>query len=86
METYVYKPKGVCSRQMTFEMENDVIRSVEIVGGCSGNLAGISRILRNKTIDEVLEAFEGVTCGLKPTSCPDQIAQGLKQYKTSKGE
>ena len=78
METYVYKPKGVCARQMTFEMDNDVIVSVEIVGGCNGNLAGISRILRNKTIDEVLEAFEGVKCGFKPTSCPDQIAKALK--------
>lgn len=86
MTTYVYKPKGVCSRQMTFEMEDEVIKSVEIIGGCSGNLAGISRILRNKSIDEVLEAFEGVTCGFKPTSCPDQIAQGLKAYRASKGE
>ncbi len=82
METFVYQPKGVCSSHMEFEMEGDIIRNVTIVGGCNGNLQGICRILRNKTIAEVLEAFEGVRCGFKATSCPDQIAAALKQYQS----
>lgn len=83
METFVYQPKGVCSSRMEFEMEGDVIRSVQVQGGCNGNLQGICRILKNKTIDEVLEAFEGVKCGFKTTSCPDQIAAALKEYRNT---
>ena len=81
METYVYRPKGVCSREMRFEMDGDVIRKVTIVGGCPGNLLGISRMLENKHIDEVVDAFAGVRCCGKATSCPDQIACALKQYR-----
>lgn len=80
METFVYKPKGVCSREMCFEMDKDVVRSVTIVGGCPGNLLGISRIIKDKTIDEVVDAFKGVRCGMKSTSCPDQIASALLEY------
>lgn len=81
MEKFVYKPQGVCSREMVFEMDGNVIKNVQIVGGCPGNLLGISRIIRNMTIDEVIEDFEGVKCGPKATSCPDQIAQALKAYR-----
>lgn len=81
METFVYKPKGVCAREMRFEMDGDIIQNVTIVGGCAGNLLGISRILRGKHIDEVLDSFEGVRCGGKQTSCPDQIAKALKEYR-----
>ncbi len=81
MEQFVYRPKGVCSREMRFELEGDVIRKVTIVGGCPGNLLGISRMLENKPIDEVIRAFAGVRCGVKPTSCPDQIAAALKEYR-----
>lgn len=81
METFVYKPKGVCSQEMRFEMDGDIIRNVTIVGGCAGNLLGISRIIKDKKISEVKEAFEGVRCGLKPTSCPDQIAHALEAYE-----
>lgn len=80
METFVYRPKGVCSQEMRFEMEGDVIRSVKIVGGCAGNLLGISRIITDKKISEVISAFEGVRCGIKPTSCPDQISKALLAY------
>ena len=80
METFVYKPKGVCSQEMCFEMDNDIIRSVRIVGGCAGNLLGISRIIKDKKISEVISAFEGVHCGSKPTSCPDQISRALRAY------
>lgn len=81
MEIFEFKPKGVCSSKMVFEMDGDIIRNVTITGGCNGNLTGISRILRNKTIDEVEEAFAGVRCGMKPTSCPDQIAKALLEYR-----
>ena len=60
MKTFVYRPKGVCSQQMTFTMDGDIIRDVKIVGGCAGNLLGISRILKDKKISEVMEAFHGV--------------------------
>lgn len=79
-EKFTYIPKGVCSRQMDFEMEGNVIQSCNITGGCNGNLKGICSIMKGKTAEEVVAAFEGVTCGVKPTSCPDQIATALKQF------
>ena len=79
--TFIYRPKGVCSREMRFDIDHDVIRKMDIVGGCPGNLMGISRILEGKHIDEVIASFEGVRCGAKPTSCPDQIAHALKEYE-----
>ena len=66
METFVYKPKGVCSQEMRFEMDGDIIRGV--------------RIITDKKISEVISAFEGVRCGIKPTSCPDQISKALLAY------
>ena len=85
METFVYRPKGVCSREMRFEMDGDIIRNVTIVGGCAGNLLGISRIIKDKKISEVLDACRGVRCGAKPTSCPDQIAEALSEYARKLG-
>lgn len=81
MEIFVYQPKGTCSTKMEFELEGDIIRSLKVTGGCSGNLQGICSILKNKQIDEVLDAFSGIRCGLKPTSCPDQIACALREYQ-----
>lgn len=81
MKTFVYEPKGVCASKMQFEMDGDRIQSVHIVGGCAGNLLGISRMIQNKTISEVNDAFQGVRCGAKATSCPDQIAKALKAYE-----
>ena len=79
METIVYTPRGVCSRKMEFVVDNNIIQSVKIEGGCNSNLNGISRILVGMDVHHVIERFSGVTCGMKPTSCPDQIAQGLKE-------
>ena len=81
MKTWIYKPKGVCSTRMEFEMDVEIIRAVKVDGGCSGNLQGICSILRDKTIDEVISAFNGIHCGFKKTSCPDQIAKALKEYR-----
>ena len=77
--TIQYTPKGVCSRKMTIEVEEGVIRSVEVLDGCNGNLQGISRLLEGMTVEEAVRRMEGIRCGRKPTSCPDQLAQALKQ-------
>lgn len=75
-----YTPKGTCSQKMIFDIdENRIIKNVKIIGGCPGNLLGISKILVGMSIKDVIERFDGVKCGNKPTSCPDQIAQALKQ-------
>ncbi|NBK97914.1 MAG: TIGR03905 family TSCPD domain-containing protein [Erysipelotrichia bacterium] len=81
MEKYSYKPKGTCSRMMDFTIEDNKIIDAKITGGCDGNLKGICKIMQNKTLDEVIDAFQGITCGFKKTSCPDQIACALLQYQ-----
>lgn len=82
---FEYDPKGVCSMHYTFDIdENDIIKSVKILGGCQGNLSGISKLLVGMNIDHVIERFEGTDCHGKGTSCPDQISKALKAYKESK--
>lgn len=76
--TFTYNPKGVCSRQFTIEVEDGVVGSVSIVGGCSGNLQGIAALLKGMKVEEAIERMEGIRCGFKSTSCPDQIAKALK--------
>ncbi|MBQ4652388.1 MAG: TIGR03905 family TSCPD domain-containing protein [Oscillospiraceae bacterium] len=76
-----YRPKGVCSQLMDVEVEDGKIVNVEIVGGCSGNLQGISRLVVGMDIDDAISRMEGIRCGWKSTSCPDQLAQALKQIK-----
>lgn len=83
MTTFTYTPKGVCSKKYVFEMEGTKIISLEVTGGCSGNLKGISRIVRDMEADQVIKAFRGTQCGPRPTSCPDQIACALEAYKAS---
>ena len=74
----VYHPKGVCSREYRIETEDGVIRSVTIIGGCDGNLKGIASLLQGMKVEDAIPRLEGIRCGWKPTSCPDQIAQALK--------
>ena len=78
METIRYTPKGVCSRKMEIDVENGVIQAVRVLGGCSGNLQGISSLLKGMTVEDAIARMEGIRCGMKPTSCPDQLAQALK--------
>ena len=78
-----YRPKGVCSQLMDIEVEDGKIESVKGTGGCSGNLQGISSLLKGMDVDEAISRMEGIRCGVKATSCPDQIAQALKQYKNA---
>lgn len=78
---YIYNPRGVCSRQFVFDIEDGIVNSVKIMGGCHGNLQGIASLLKGMSVDEVISRLEGIRCGMKPTSCPDQIAKGLIGYK-----
>jgi uncharacterized protein (TIGR03905 family) len=78
MEKLIYKPQGVCSRQFEIEHEDGKIISIKIIGGCNGNLQGISKLLEGMPINEVVSRLEGIRCNMRPTSCPDQIAQALK--------
>ena len=74
-----YTPRGVCSRQFDIEVRDGVIQSISIVGGCSGTLQGIAQLLRGMPVQEAIHRMEGIRCGAKPTSCPDQIARALHQ-------
>ena len=77
--TFTYQNKGVCSRSTEIELNSDhTIASVKVEGGCNGNLKGISRLLVGMKAEDAIARMEGTTCGRKPTSCPDQIAQALK--------
>ena len=78
---YKYTPEGVCSMQIIFEIENNIIKKLKIVGGCPGNTVGVSKLVEGRNIDEVIEMLKGIQCGIKGTSCPDQIARALEEYK-----
>ena len=78
---YRYTPQGVCSMQMIFQIEGDIIKSLKIIGGCPGNTVGVSKLVVGKTVDEVIEMLKGIPCGMRGTSCPDQVARALEEYK-----
>ena len=78
---FTYKTNGVCSSTIKIDIENNVVQSVKYVGGCNGNLQGISALVKGMSIDEVIEKLSGIRCGFKSTSCPDQLARALKEYK-----
>lgn len=79
----VYKTQGTCSREIHFEVVDNKLQNVFFVGGCNGNLQGISKLIEGMDIDEVIKRVDGIHCGARPTSCPDQLARALKQYKES---
>ena len=78
---FEYKTKGTCSQHILFDIEDGKLKNVQYIGGCNGNLKGISSLVEGMDIDEVIARLEGTTCGMKATSCPDQLAQALKQAK-----
>ncbi len=83
-KSYLYSPQNVCSRQLEITTDGDIIVSLKVVGGCPGNLQGISKLVQGRKIDEVIEALDGIRCpGSKnrQTSCPDQFAQALKEIR-----
>lgn len=81
MEKYSYRPNGVCSTLMEFTLDNGKVMDLKVTGGCNGNLKGIASLIKGMDIKEVIEKLEGIECGFKHTSCPDQIAKGLKKYE-----
>jgi len=80
----IYTPQGgVCSREMIIDIEDNHIAKVQVIKGCHGNSQGVAALLRGMSIDEAISRLEGITCGRKDTSCPDQLAQALKEWKRS---
>ncbi len=79
--TFSYKTAGTCSRRIDIELDGSTVKSISFEGGCSGNLKGISGLVKGMEIDEVIEKLGGITCGFKSTSCPDQLARALAKYK-----
>jgi uncharacterized protein (TIGR03905 family) len=79
MTNYVYEPEGVCPMQITFDIDGDIIRNIQFMGGCNGNLKAISKILDGWTVDQIEEKLSGNTCGRRPTSCADQLAKAVRQ-------
>lgn len=77
--TINYKTQGTCSREINITVEDGIVVDVEFIGGCNGNLKGISRLVKGMKVEDVIAKVEGTTCGSKSTSCPDQLAQALKQ-------
>ena len=78
---YRYEPEGVCSYEMIFEIENNIIKRLKILGGCPGNTVGVSKLVEGKDIETVIKLLKGIPCRDKGTSCPDQVAKALEQYK-----
>lgn len=81
---YRYKPSGVCSQEMIIEVEDDIIKLVKIIGGCPGNTLGLSKLMVGQNIDEAISKLKGIMCGMKGTSCPDQLSKALEEIKNSK--
>lgn len=77
----VHKNQGVCSREVHFDVKDHKVTNVQFIGGCSGNTQGVARLIEGMDIDEAISRIEGIHCGPRPTSCPDQLAKALKQYK-----
>ena len=78
---YRYRPQGVCSTEIIVDVENNIIEDLQVINGCNGNLKGISSLVKGMTLDEVISRLRGINCGMKGTSCPDQIAIALEKIK-----
>ena len=80
---YEYKTKGTCSQRILFDVENGKVKNVQFIGGCNGNLKGIAALVEGMDVDAVIERVQGITCGMKKTSCPDQLAKALRDAKAN---
>ena len=80
---YSYKTHGTCSREIAFEIEDGKVKNVQFFGGCNGNLKGIGALVEGMDVEDVIRRVEGIRCGMKSTSCPDQLAQALKSAKAN---
>ncbi len=82
--TYTYKTRGTCSSQITFDLEDNIVKNVKFYGGCNGNLKGIANLVEGKSVEDVVDKLAGVTCGFKSTSCPDQLAKAVHEAYNNK--
>lgn len=80
---YEYKTSGTCSQKIFFEIEDGKVKGVQFLGGCNGNLKGIGALVEGMNVDDVIARVEGIRCGMKSTSCPDQLAKALKAVKNA---
>lgn len=80
---FTYKTKGTCSQHILFDIEDGKVSNIQFLGGCNGNLKGISALVEGMNVQDVISRIEGIQCGSKPTSCPDQLAQALKEAVAS---
>ena len=76
---YEFKTSGTCSQRILFDVENGKVKNVQFIGGCNGNLKGIAALVEGMDVDTVIERVRGIRCGMRQTSCPDQLAQALKE-------
>lgn len=76
-----YKTSGTCSSAIDFEVENGIVKEVKFIGGCNGNTQGVAALVKGMPVDEVISRLEGIKCGFKGTSCPDQLARALKEWR-----
>lgn len=81
MRVVEYIPKGVCSKKITITLDNNIIKDIKILGGCPGNSLGLIELCKDQNIDDIINKLEGIKCGFKNTSCPDQLASALKNSK-----
>ena len=79
---FEYRTRGTCSQRILFEIEDGILHNVQFLGGCNGNLKGIGSLVEGMPAQQVVERLEGTTCGMKPTSCPDQLAKAIKEALT----
>lgn len=84
MQHFTYTPKGVCSRQIEIDIDNNTITKVTFTGGCSGNTQGVAALIAGMDIDDAISRLSGIKCGPKSTSCPDQLARALTEIKAQK--
>ncbi len=81
METFEYLPKGVCSSKMVFKIDGDTVIDIKVIGGCPGNSLGVRALCQSQKTNDIIDKLDGIRCGYKSTSCPDQISKALKEYK-----
>ena len=75
-----FQPQGVCSKQIVFDVEDGIVNNVKFIGGCSGNTQGVGALAKEMQVNEVIERLQGIRCGARPTSCPDQLAKALVKH------
>lgn len=85
-ETFIFHPKGTCSREMLISYDGDTITDLKVIGGCHGNLQGIAALVKGRKIEEVCQVLSGIDCHGRGTSCPDQLAKALKQIEEKNQE